>query len=191
MIVIFENKKFLGYKANEEFLKTNPMIVLKAFFIITLLMISQLFSNLLISQMTLKISSEVINSLNDLIKFKITLMAPGISFINRMVGKKNEDMDELLQNSVKTKNMFDIREFISEDKWIANLCRGTHAIMFFEVPLKIRITKIASQIKCRIKIRSIDDSSRQNYGSIILNRNLNLKLRRDINKKYFIRNKIY
>ena len=143
MIVIFENKKFLGYKANEEFLKTNPMIVLKAFFIITLLMISQLFSNLLITQMTLKISSELINNMNDLIKFKITLMTP--TFFHLMVEKNNEDMNELLKNSVNTKNIFSFKEFMAEEKWIMNLCRGTHAIVFFEVSLKTRIIQIASQ----------------------------------------------
>ena len=134
--------------------------------------------------MTLKESSEPINNLNDLIKFKITLMASTI----RLDEKDNKDLDELMQNSRNTKNLFSFIDFISEDKWIMNLCRGTHAIMYLEVPIKNKINQISSQINYPLEIRSIDDSSMQNYGSIILNRNLNLKLRSGINKRYFIHN---
>ena len=133
--------------------------------------------------MTLKISSELINNLKDLIKIKMTLMVTEIYY--QMFKKKNKDMDELLSNSLNINKYFNYEEFLLDDKWIMKLCKGTHAIMFFEHPIKTRIIQIASKINYTLKIRSIADSSRQNYGSIVLNRYLNYNLRRRIKKRYF------
>ena len=174
---------FLGYEENKMFLKTNPIIVLKAFFIITILMITQLFNNFLVSQMTIKRPFEMINDFNDLIKLKFTLMFPN-SF-TQMFKNENSQLEKLFRNSLnKSNNIYSYFEFFTKNHLINDLCNGRHAMVTYEAAVKIKLIQMAALINKQVKIRSLEEYSKHNLLTIFLNRHLNTNLRRDLNNRF-------
>ena len=175
---------YLGYEAKEEFLKINPIIVLKAFFIITILMISQLFNNFLISQITFKKPYEIIDSLNDLIKLKVTLMFPTI--FHEMIKSENSQLDNLFMNSLN--NIYSYIDFFTDDKFINDLCHGRNALFTYKDPMRIKLIQMDAQINYPVEIRLLDEFSTQNYITILMNRHLDQNLRSALNNRYIISN---
>ena len=159
-------------RSDPKFLKSNPMIVLFVFFIISISIISIEFSNLLISSMSLRISEEKNNDLKGLINNEIRLITPSfIKPINHL-WSKNINMNMLVNQSIKDNNMWSLSENKTQQYfWMEKLLRGDHAILIYEVPLKMRMVFLGSLFE-DMKIIHLEEMRKVMQVVLPLNRKL-------------------
>ena len=163
---------FIGLRSDPKFLKSNPMIVLFVFFIISISIISIEFSNLLISSMSLRISEEKNNDLKGLINNEIRLITPSfIKPINHL-WRKNTNMNMLVNQSIEDNNMWSLSENKTQQYfWMEKLLRGDHAILIYEVLFKMRIVLLGSLFE-DMKIIHLEEMSKVMQVVLPLNRKL-------------------
>ena len=162
-------------RSDPKFLKSNPIIVLFVFFIKSVSIISIEFSNLLISEISLKISEERNDGLKDLINNGIGLMLP--VFQVKQLRSKSPMINLIVNESIRDNNLFNWSTFYLQGHWMERLSRGRHAIYLFEVPFKRELIELGDQFK-GTKLIHLKEISMVMHPVLSLNKKLSEKFRR-------------
>ena len=161
------------------------MLLLLVFILIFIGILNTQVSSKLTSMMSLQTPNEKISTLKDL-----TNSNKKVLFMNFLLGNKNlvnEDVDQIVERSMKEKTVIEWRDFLTDDKWINGVTDGRYAVFMFEVPLKqllVRSTQLRpTQSKEQINYFHIEEYVKRIQTPITLRRQLDKEVRIAINHR--------
>ena len=139
-----------------------------------------MFSNFLISQMSVKISYEMIDSLEDMIKHKIKLITvPYIRFLKN----KNPVLDKIIEESQNDDNIREYLEFVKDDHWLKTLFDGQHALYHYELVFKTRFINPSVKLNQSMRFTHLDEFNIATHWTLAFNRHLGRKYMKLLNER--------
>ena len=153
------------------------MIVLFIFFMTSVSIISNEFSNLLISRISVKTYYEPIDCLKDLIQSEIPLMSQ-IQLKNELLGK-NSQLEILVNKAIKNESWIEDPDYFKSNKWLVEMSKGKNALFIREK--SIRYFLIVYKLVPNFRFKTIRDYSSKSLNSFIYRKGLDKNFRRKLN----------